>query len=219
MESKFTWFPKLTATVAKVPEEQRHVLLWALVEYGTYGIEPALEYPLDAIFESLREDIDNSKRSIQGGQKGGRNTPKAGCGTHEPPLRKDATPPVQVSNPPCTDDEKTSRGVDKESKGGYENLQPKPIQTIPNHTNKKREAPTSPRFVPPTVDEVRAYCRSKGYNLDAEAFVAFYESKGWVVGKSRMKSWKAACTTWAKRRQADSAPKEVATVGDRYSVL
>lgn len=213
MESKFTWFPKLTTTVAKVPEKQRHVLLWALVQYGTYGIEPALEYPLDAIFESLREDIDNSKRSIQLGRKGGKSEKKA---SQEPRLRECETPLEKSVNPPSNDGD---TGVKKESKGGYENLQPKPIQTIPNHTNKKREAPTSPRFVPPTVDEVSAYCRSKGYNLDAEAFVAFYESKGWVVGKSRMKSWKAACTTWAKRRQADRASKEVATVGDRYSDL
>ena len=56
-EAKFTWFPKLTATVAKVPEEQRGAILWALAQYGTYGIEPELEWPLDAIFESLREDI------------------------------------------------------------------------------------------------------------------------------------------------------------------
>ena len=42
MESKFTWFPKLTATVAKVPEGQRGALLWALALYGTYGEEPEL---------------------------------------------------------------------------------------------------------------------------------------------------------------------------------
>ena len=59
--TKFTWFPKLTDTVAKVPEELRGSLLWALVRYGTYSEESELEWPLDAIFESLREDIANSK--------------------------------------------------------------------------------------------------------------------------------------------------------------
>ena len=56
-----------------------------------------------------------------------------------------------------------------------------------------------PRFVPPTTGEVRAYCAEKGYQVDADAFVDFYESKGWVVGRSPMRSWQAACRTWAAR--------------------
>lgn len=70
-EAKFTWFPKLTATVAKVPEDERGAILWALAQYGTFGVEPELEWPLDAIFEGLREDIDNSKRAISSGGTGG----------------------------------------------------------------------------------------------------------------------------------------------------
>ena len=64
-------FPKLTRTVERVPEEQRGELLWALACYGTYGVEPNLEYPLDMAFEALREDIDNSRRN-RGQNKGGR---------------------------------------------------------------------------------------------------------------------------------------------------
>ena len=71
---------------------------------------------------------------------------------------------------------------------------PKPNHTKPNHTKSKK------RFVPPSVDEVRAYCAEKGYTFDPEAFVAFYESKGWKVGRNPMKSWQAACTTWQKRQ-------------------
>ena len=54
-------------------------------------------------------------------------------------------------------------------------------------------------FVPPTVDEVKEYLFSVGSSLDAESFVAFYESKGWMVGKNKMKSWKNAIVTWEKR--------------------
>ena len=60
---------------------------------------------------------------------------------------------------------------------------------------------TGKRFIPPTVDEVRAHCREKGYTFDAESFVAFYESNGWKVGRNKVKSWKACCVTWAKREQ------------------
>lgn len=57
----------------------------------------------------------------------------------------------------------------------------------------------APRFSPPSVDEVRAYCRERNNGIDAEAFVAFYASKGWKVGNSPMKDWKQCVITWEKR--------------------
>ena len=44
------------------------------------------------------------------------------------------------------------------------------------------------------------YLDSVGSKVDAEAFVAFYESKGWMVGKNKMKSWKSAIVTWEKSK-------------------
>lgn len=64
--------------------------------------------------------------------------------------------------------------------------------TKPNRTKGRN------KFVPPAVSEVEAYIKEKGYNIDAEKFVAYYESKGWLVGKSPMKNWKAAVVTWSK---------------------
>ena len=57
------------------------------------------------------------------------------------------------------------------------------------------------RFQKPTIEEIRQYCLEKGYNVDAEQFFNFYESKGWVVGKSPMKNWRAAVSTWNKREK------------------
>ena len=55
------------------------------------------------------------------------------------------------------------------------------------------------RFSPPTVDAVAEYVREKGYHVNADRFVAFYEQKGWMVGKNRMKDWKAAVRNWETR--------------------
>lgn len=57
----------------------------------------------------------------------------------------------------------------------------------------------SKRFKKPTVDEIRAYCQERKNGIDAEYFYNYYESKGWLVGKSPMKSWKAAVVTWEKK--------------------
>lgn len=67
----------------------------------------------------------------------------------------------------------------------------------------KRE---SKAFVKPTVEEVAAYCKERNNGIDAEAFVAHYESNGWLVGKNPMKNWHMAVITWEKNR----------TVGNSY---
>lgn len=58
---------------------------------------------------------------------------------------------------------------------------------------------TRAQFEPPTVEEVEAYCLEKGYSVDAERFVNYYESIGWMVGKNKMKKWKNAVATWAAK--------------------
>lgn len=55
-------------------------------------------------------------------------------------------------------------------------------------------------FTPPTIEEVREYCRSRNNNIDPEQFCSFYESKGWMVGQNRMKDWKASVRTWERGR-------------------
>ena len=65
----------------------------------------------------------------------------------------------------------------------------------------------SSHFQKPTIEEIRQYCLEKGYNVDAEQFFNFYESKGWVVGKSPMKNWRAAVSTWNKREK-EVAPRK-----------
>ena len=61
------------------------------------------------------------------------------------------------------------------------------------------------RFKVPSVDEVKTYITEKGYSIDAEAFVDYYTSKGWVVGKSPMKDWRAAVRTWNNNKKFNSS--------------
>lgn len=58
------------------------------------------------------------------------------------------------------------------------------------------------RFIPPTVEEVKEYCWERMNNVDAQRFVDFYESKGWMVGKNKMKDWKAAVRNWERTQQS-----------------
>ena len=62
---------------------------------------------------------------------------------------------------------------------------------------KKEKSPTS-RFIPPTLEDIKNYCIERNNLVDAERFYDFYSSKGWYVGKNKMKDWKAAIRTWEK---------------------
>ena len=51
-------------------------------------------------------------------------------------------------------------------------------------------------FLPPTISEVKEYCEKRKNGINPEQFVNFYQSKGWMIGKNKMKDWKAAVRTW-----------------------
>lgn len=66
------------------------------------------------------------------------------------------------------------------------------------------------RFTPPTLEEVKAYCLERRNNINAGSFIDYYQSKGWLVGKTPMKDWKAAVRTWERRQETPpQKPKSI----------
>ncbi|WAK79768.1 hypothetical protein [Flavonifractor phage Chenonceau] len=79
-----------------------------------------------------------------------------------------------------------------------------PIYKTKTKTKTKEKTPTESKrkvFVPPTVDEVREYCLARKNGIDPQEFVDYYSARGWMLGKAKMKDWKAAVRTWEKRRK------------------
>lgn len=74
--------------------------------------------------------------------------------------------------------------------------------------NNSSEKNKRERFNPPTIQEIESYCHLENFNIDAENFFNFYESKGWMIGKNRMKNWRAAVSNWDARdkNQAKGKP-------------
>jgi hypothetical protein len=90
-----------------------------------------------------------------------------------------------------------------------------------NKENKKRDnnkslSPKNKRFVKPTINQIDEYIREKGMHFDAERFFDYYESKGWMVGKSPMKDWKAACRTWESQRKHEFKEEQTEESGIVY---
>lgn len=67
------------------------------------------------------------------------------------------------------------------------------------------------KFIPPSVEEVRVYCQERNNGINPQTFVDFYSSKGWMVGKNKMKDWKACIRTWEQSRAENAKPKSNAS--------
>lgn len=61
---------------------------------------------------------------------------------------------------------------------------------------KKKKEISNSRFTPPTLEEVKEYCNERNNGVDPVKWFNFYESKGWLVGKTKMVKWKNAVHTW-----------------------
>jgi len=84
---------------------------------------------------------------------------------------------------------------------GITQTKPRPKATeteTETETETKTESKTKNIFVKPSVEDIHTYCNERMNFVDAEKFFNFYESKGWLVGKNKMKDWKACVRTWEK---------------------
>ena len=80
--------------------------------------------------------------------------------------------------------------------------------------DEETDKPKRTRFIPPSREEVQAYCVERKNNVDAERFIDYYTSNGWMVGKNKMKDWKASVRTW--ERNGNQQPNK-GTKTSKYS--
>lgn len=71
----------------------------------------------------------------------------------------------------------------------------------------KKPEPIKRTFLKPTIEQIKAYCSERNNKVNAECFYDFYESKGWLVGKTKMKDWKAAVRTWENKNKTAKVTK------------
>jgi hypothetical protein len=89
------------------------------------------------------------------------------------------------------------------------NEQPTSNQQSTTNNNVKKEK----KFIIPTFNDVLEYCMQNNLDVDGVKFINFYESKGWMVGKNKMKDWKAAIRTWVKpKQQVEISPEELKAI-------
>lgn len=117
-------------------------------------------------------------------------------------IYQDITNQKQTDNRPMSDHKQTDSRPIADTNNNDNN------DNNVNNDNKKKIS----RFTPPTLDQVKEYCIERSNSVIAEKFIDFYSSKGWMVGKNKMKDWKACIRTWEK---SDSVNYQEATKDDR----
>ncbi|MDR1805528.1 MAG: hypothetical protein LBQ80_01985 [Clostridium sp.] len=75
---------------------------------------------------------------------------------------------------------------------------------------KARKDAASKAFIPPTIDEVRAYCQERGNSIDPEGFIAYYAARGWKLNNGQpMLSWQSCVITWESKRWRKRVPQDI----------
>lgn len=203
MERKqFTFYRSYYEAVKVLPKKEQVAVILAICDYALNNEEPRLNGTASAIFSLIRPTLDASRRKAENGKSGGSkqkaNDKQNGSKTEA--SRKQAESEKENKN-------KEENEIEVEVESERENecsLPPTPLA-----------GERAQRFTPPSVDEVGAYCRERGNGVDPNAFVDFYASKGWMVGKNKMKDWRAAVRNWERkevnrgtgRDQQDDQPK------------
>ncbi len=67
------------------------------------------------------------------------------------------------------------------------------------------------RFTPPSLDDIKSLIKERNYTVDPNSFLNFYASKGWMVGKNKMKDWRAALAGWESRNKGQPPKRKSAS--------
>ena len=177
----------------KLSDQEIGRLVRALLEYGETGETEELAGRESIAFDFIADDINRAKAAYEERcAKNQRNIEKRYARQDDTNVYDGIRTNTNVYETYQTKDKPKTKTNDKTK----DNSLP------PNGVSDTR----AKRFTPPTLDDVSAYIRERGSNVDAQRFLDFYTAKGWMVGKNRMKDWKAAVRTWEKRDSEQNKP-------------
>ena len=150
------------------------------------SVRGVLDFFLSQIEKNDEKWLESRQRRREAGRKGGE--------------AKANNPKQTEAKPSNAKQSQAMLGNAKHNVNVNENVNVSSYEDIKeNRTTSNKSKPSTARFVAPSVEDVRRYCQERSNRVDADAFVSFYESNGWRVGKNPMKDWKAAVRTWEKR--------------------
>ena len=166
-------FTDFISTLDELKDDEAGRLFRAMLKYADDGVEPVLDGNERYVWGFARLTIDRTRDYSASKAEAGRIGGLARSSKTKQTLAEPSKTKQTVANPSL-----------KEKKR-------KEIEIISKEITKK--------FVPPDLEEIVNYIREQGYTVDAEKFLNYYTSNGWLIGKTLMKDWKAAVRSWQSR--------------------
>lgn len=197
----FCAYHSYLGAMEQLTDEERGRLFTALLAYSQTGEPQQLSGNERFVFPAMRDQIDRDSRKYA-----------SKCETQAQNARKrwDSTACNGIPQHAKYANEKEKTKA-KEKEKEKEN-----IKGVPGGTPADKP-PKTCAFVPPSVEEVRAYCLERGNGIDPQYFVDYYDSNGWMVGKTKMKDWKATVRRWEaneRKNGSGAEKKEEKSIGD-----
>lgn len=193
-------------------EDDPDVLISALVETGWLDehqshrlvVHDWLDHAPDYVKERVRKRKMRAYKSTsvvpeQSGQPGtatgqpGTEVGQLGTITGHVPASSDFVPPIPSQSQP-----NQLQSIEEHEPPSTVTISPE-IRVKTSSIRRKQPTRDTNAFTPPTVDEVREYCTEIRTVIDPQQFVDYYTSNGWMVGRTKMKDWRASVRNWAKR--------------------
>lgn len=207
MERKqFTWYRSYYDALKEIPAEEFRAIVLAVCAYALDGEEPELSGVARAIFTLIRPTLEVGRSKAENRSRAEQTSLSA---------EQTGNRPGQTKNKPEQTDNKRKQTDNKPEQTRKEKEKEKEREKeSENDSYCSPPPPSGPkRFVPPTLAEVQSYVAQRQSPVDPQGFIDFYASKGWMVGKTPMKDWKAACRnaeTWERwsRTEASAPPKK-----------
>ena len=207
MERKqFTWFRSYYDALKELPAEEFRDIVLAVCAYALDGEETELSGVARAIFTLIRPTLEVGRSKAENRSR----TEQTSISAEQTGNR-----PEQTKNKPeQTQNKRKQTGNKPEQTRKEKEKEKEREKESENDSYCSPPPPSGPkRFVPPTLAEVQSYVAQRQSPVDPQGFIDFYASKGWMVGKTPMKDWKAACRnaeTWERwsRTEASAPPKK-----------
>lgn len=207
MERKqFTWYRSYYDALKELPAEEFRDIVLAVCAYALDGEEPELSGVARAIFTLIRPTLEVGRSKAENRSR----TEQTSISAEQTGNR-----PEQTKNKPeQTENKRKQTGNKPEQTRKEKEKEKEREKESENDSYCSPPPPSGPkRFVPPTLAEVQSYVAQRQSPVDPQGFIDFYASKGWMVGKTPMKDWKAACRnaeTWERwsRTEASAPPKK-----------
>ena len=207
MERKqFTWYRSYYDALKELPAEEFRDIVLAVCAYALDGEETELSGVARAIFTLIRPTLEVGRSKAENRSR----TEQTSISAEQTGNR-----PEQTKNKPeQTENKRKQTGNKPEQTRKEKEKEKEREKESENDSYCSPPPPSGPkRFVPPTLAEVQSYVAERQSPVDPQGFIDFYASKGWMVGKTPRKDWKAACRnaeTWERwsRTEASAPPKK-----------